>query len=89
MHVLQCLASLAAASAFTAARRPAALRCLKLRALGDDVFPSTATDVFVGNLPYSCDEDVLGALVRCGVAINSSLWRASTSSISTPKRLID
>mmetsp|Transcript_23340 Transcript_23340/g.70023 ORF Transcript_23340/g.70023 Transcript_23340/m.70023 type:complete len:84 (+) Transcript_23340:104-355(+) len=28
-------------------------RCgVATRALGNDVFPSTATDVFVGNLPY-------------------------------------
>ena len=62
-QTLLALACLAAASAFA----PTALsgrRLGALRAQGDDQYPATATDVFVGNLRYGTDEDLLEAYVK-------------------------
>ena len=56
MH--RCLFVLASAHAFvaTTTNRPCSL-ALRSSILSDDVFPSTATDVFVGNMPYGMSDD--------------------------------
>ena len=62
MH--RCLFVLACAHAFvaTTTNRPCNL-ALRSSILSDDVFPSTATDVFVGNMPYGMSDDYVKDLV--------------------------
>lgn len=61
MH--RCLFVLAAAHAFvTTTHKPCSI-ALHSSILSDDVFPSTATDVFVGNMPYGMSDDYVKDLV--------------------------
>ena len=63
MH--RCLVlTISAAHAFvaTTTNRPCSL-ALRSSILSDDVFPSTATDVFVGNMPYGMSDDYVKDLV--------------------------
>ena len=53
----------AGASAFAPASQ-APRRACGLRAMDDDAFPATATDVFVGNLRYGTEEPVVEAYVK-------------------------
>ena len=59
----RCLFVIVSAHAFVATiNRPCSL-ALRSSILSDDVFPSTATDVFVGNMPYGMSDDYVKDLV--------------------------
>ena len=61
---MRCVLLLAlTAQAFVANRRPCTPVSLASSILSDDVFPSTATDVFVGNMPYGMSDDYVKDLV--------------------------
>ena len=64
MHrcVLALVVSAAHAFVATTTNRPCSL-ALRSSILSDDVFPSTATDVFVGNMPYGMSDDYVKDLV--------------------------
>ena len=62
--MMRCVLLLAlTAQAFVANRRPCTPVSLASSILSDDVFPSTATDVFVGNMPYGMSDDYVKDLV--------------------------
>ena len=63
MH--RCVLALAfsAAHAFVATTHKPCSIALRSSILSDDVFPSTATDVFVGNMPYGMSDDYVKDLV--------------------------
>ena len=63
MHRCVLALALSAAHAFVATTHKPCSIALRSSLLSDDVFPSTATDVFVGNMPYGMSDDYVKDLV--------------------------
>ena len=63
MHRCVLALVVSAAHAFVATTRKPCSIALHSSILSDDVFPSTATDVFVGNMPYGMSDDYVKDLV--------------------------
>ena len=63
MHRCVLALAVSAAHAFVATTHKPCSIALRSSLLSDDVFPSTATDVFVGNMPYGMSDDYVKDLV--------------------------